>query len=195
MLNQGILYWATFKDVGKVHVQVVVDILCHLALANAYTAKFPATPWDLMYGSILSFYEDLDVSVGTCLTNNGRELCGNLEMHPYELPLAMECIAHRTTKHRSPRTNRFVERTNCTLLDDCFRVTGRTTCYPEAAEIQRDLDRFLECYNRQRSHQGQRLNRRTPPHNQMETLNITYLPKLAEEGPAPDAGVSTEAIS
>ena len=30
---------------------------------------------------------------------------------------------------------------NRTLLDECFRVSGRTTWYIEPAEIQRDLDK------------------------------------------------------
>jgi transposase InsO family protein len=74
----------------------------------------------------------------------------------------MEEIEHRTTKIRSPRTNGFVERMNRTLLDECFRVTGRTTWYLEPEEIQRDLDRFLAHYNLERSHQGYRLKGRTP---------------------------------
>jgi hypothetical protein len=32
------------KDVGKVHVQVVVDIFCSLAFAKAYNSKMPITP-------------------------------------------------------------------------------------------------------------------------------------------------------
>ncbi len=65
----------------------------------------------------------------------------------YELLLAMEDIDHRKTKIRSPRTNGFVERMNKTLLDECFRVSGRTNWYIEPQEIQRDLDRFLAYYN------------------------------------------------
>ena len=41
---------------------------------------------------------------------------------------------------------------NRTLLDECFRFAGRTTWYVEVSEIQRDLDRFIEYYNLQRSH-------------------------------------------
>jgi Arc/MetJ family transcription regulator len=48
------------------------------------------------------------------------------------------------------------------LLDECFRVTWRTTWYLEIAEIQRDLDRFLSYDNLDRSHQGYRLRGRTP---------------------------------
>jgi len=72
-------------------------------------------------------------------------------------------------------------------------VAGRTTWYVEVAEIQRDLDRFLEYYNHQRSHQGYRLNGRTPAQALMEALNITELPELVEDEPTPDMVVSNEA--
>jgi transposase InsO family protein len=92
--------------------------------------------------------------------------------HPYELLLGMEGIAHRTTRVATPRTNGFVERMNRTLLDECFRVAGRTTWYLEPAEIQRDLDAFLELYNHRRSHQGYRLGGRTPATALCEALAI-----------------------
>jgi transposase InsO family protein len=128
------------------------------------------------------------------LTDNGREFCGRADQHPYELLLALEEIEHRTTKIRSPRTNGFVERMNRTLLDECFRVAGRTTWYTDVAEIQRDLDVFLDYYNLRRSHQGYRLNGRTPAQALREALGIDDLPPLftptekedqkAEEQPA-----------
>jgi transposase InsO family protein len=70
----------------------------------------------------LHAYENLGITVGAVLTDNGREFCGKPESHPYELLLAVEGIKRRTTKVRSPRTNGFVERMNRTLLDECFRV-------------------------------------------------------------------------
>jgi len=51
---------------------------------------------------------------------------------------------------------------NRTLLDECFRVAGRQTWYLTPAEIQRDLDVFLDYYNQRRSHQGYRLCKATP---------------------------------
>jgi transposase InsO family protein len=81
----------------------------------------------------------------------------------YELLLAVEGIDHRKTRVRSPRTNGFVERMNRTLLDECFSVEGRKTWYEEdTAQLQVDLDRFLEYYNLRRTHQGYRLNGSTP---------------------------------
>jgi transposase InsO family protein len=183
LLNQDTFYWGTLKGVGKVYVQVVVDIFCSLAFAKVYTAKFPVTACDLLYSRVLPFYEALGVEIGAVLTDNGREFCGKQESHPFELLLAMEGVEHRTTKVRSPQTNGFVERMNRTLLDECFRVAGRTTWYIEVAEIQRDLDRFLEYYNLQRSHQSYRLQGRTPAQALREALGVDQLPPLNEEEP------------
>ena len=69
---------------------------------------------------------------------------------------------HRTTKVRSPRTNRFIERMNRSILDECFRIRGRTTWYECIVEIQAGLDRFHARHNLHRSHQGYRLKNRTP---------------------------------
>lgn len=178
LLNQDTFYWGTLKGVGKVYVQVVVDVFCSFAFAKVYTAKLPVTACDLLYERVLPFYEEIDVSIGAVLTDNGREFCGREDSHPYELLLEMEDIEHRTTRVRSPRTNGFVERMNRTLLDECFRVAGRTTWYVEPAEIQRDLDRFLAFYNEERTHQGYRLQGRTPAQAMREALDLPSLPPM-----------------
>ncbi len=185
LLNQDTFYWGTLKGVGKVYVQVIVDVFCSLAFAKLYTSKMPVTAADALYDRVLPFYEALGVSLGAVLTDNGREFCGRQDQHAYELLLAMEGIEHRTTKVRSPRTNGFVERMNRTLLDECFRVEGRKTWYAEPEEIQRDLDRFLDYYNLERSHQGDRLRGRTPAQALREALGVTELPPMIPEAQEP----------
>jgi transposase InsO family protein len=178
LLNQDTFYWGTLKGVGKVYVQVIVDVFCSLAFAKVYTSKMPITACDLLYERVLPFYAALGVPIGAVLTDNGREFCGKPESHPFELLLALEGIEHRTTRIRSPQTNGFVERMNRTLLDECFRVAGRTTWYLEPAEIQRDVDRFLRYYNLERSHQGYRLRGRTPAQALREALGIEEFPPM-----------------
>lgn len=190
LLNQDTFYWGTLKGVGKVYVQVVVDVFCSLAFAKVYTSKMPVTSADLLYDRVLPFYEALGVKVQAVLTDNGREYCGRPERHPYELFLQLEDIEHRTTKVRSPRTNGFVERMNRTLLDECFRVAGRTTWYITPEEIQRDLDTFLDFYNLKRSHQGYRLKGRTPAQALREALGRKRLPPIV---PKTDNEVEKEA--
>ena len=183
LLNQDTFFWGTLKGVGKVYVQVVVDVFCSLAFAKVYTSKMPVTAAELLYDRVLPFYEALGVPVQAVLTDNGREFCGRPAKHPYELMLALYDIEHRTTKVCSPRTNGFVERMNRTLLDECFRVAGRTTWYVSVEEIQRDLDRFLAFYNLKRSHQGYRLKGRTPAQALREALGRKRLPPFVPKEP------------
>jgi transposase InsO family protein len=178
LLNQDTFYWGSLKGVGKVYVQVVIDTFCSLGFAKCYSSKMPITACDLLYERVLPFYDGLGVPVQAILTDNGREFCGKPERHPYELLLAMEDIEHRNTRVRSPRTNGFVERMNRTLLDECFRVKGRENWYLSIAEIQRDLDAFMTHYNLERSHQGYRLNGRTPAQALKDALGLTDLPSL-----------------
>ena len=178
LLNQDTFYWGTLKGVGKIYVQVVVDAFCSLAFAKVYTSKMPITAAELLYDRVLPFYEALGVPVQAVLTDNGREYCGRPERHPYELLLALHDIEHRRTKIRSPRTNGFVERMNRTLLDECFRIKGRTTWYISPEEIQRDLDQYLSCYNLKRSYQGYRLKGRTPAQALREALGRKRLPPI-----------------
>ena len=192
LLNQDTFYWGTLKGVGKVYVQVVVDTFCSLAFAKVYNSKMPITACDLLYERVLPFYDALGVSVGAVLTDNGREFCGKPESHPYELLLAIEDIEHRNTRVRTPRTNGFVERMNRTLLDECFRIAGRQTWYIGIDEIQRDLDRFLRYYNLERSHQGYRLQGRTPAQALREALGRDDLPSLDFPSTTSDTEVADE---
>jgi hypothetical protein len=64
LLNPDTFYWGTLKGVGKVYVQVVVDVFCSLAFAKVYTSKMPVTACDLLYDRVLPFYEALGVPVG-----------------------------------------------------------------------------------------------------------------------------------
>lgn len=178
LLNQDTFYWGALKGVGKIYVQVVVDAFCSLAFAKVYTSKMPITAAELLYDRVLPFYEALGVPVQAVLTDNGRESCGRPERHPYELLLALHDIEHRRTKIRSPRTNGFVERMNRTLLDECFRIKGRTTWYISPEEIHRDLDQYLSFYNLKRSHQGYRPKGRTPAQASREALGRKRLPPI-----------------
>lgn len=67
--------------------------------------------------------------------------------HPYELFLQLEGIEHRTTKVRRPQSNGFIERLHKTLLDEFFRIAGRTKWYESVEEMQKDLDTYLIHYN------------------------------------------------
>ena len=86
---------------------------------------------------------------------------------------------------------------NRTLLDECFRVKGREHFYLAIAEIQQHLDEYMAYYNLERSHQGYRLNGRTPAKALRDALGIEPLPNLRFESASDDAAstfTSTEEV-
>lgn len=99
--------------------------------------------------TVLPFSEAHEARVYTILSDNGREFCGRPDHHPYELFLQLEGIEHRTTKVRRPQSNDFIERRHRTLLDEHFRIKGRTTRYESVEQMQTDLYSYLEHYNNQ----------------------------------------------
>lgn len=111
---------------------------------------------------MIPFFEKHDAKIKTILCDNGREFCGREDRHPYELFLQLEDIEHSTTKVRRPQSNGFVERLHRTLLDEHFRIMGRTKFYENEKQMDEDLQIFLKKYNENRPHQGRNMNRKTP---------------------------------
>ncbi len=96
------------------------------------------------------------------LTDNGPELCGRQDSHPYELFLHLNDIEHTRTKVRHPQTNGAVERLHQTIQNEFYEVAFRKKLYRTLDEIQADLDAFMNYYNTERTHQGRYCQGRTP---------------------------------
>lgn len=152
----------TLKGVGKVYLQSAIDCHSRYAWGRLYPNKLPVTAVHLLNTDVLPTFEAHGARVATVLSDNGREFCGRPDTHPYELFLQLEEIEHRTTAVRRPQSNGFVERLHKTLLDEHFRIKGRTKWYEGIDEMQKDLDGFMKDYNQTRPHQGRNMNGRTP---------------------------------
>ena len=55
-----------------------------------------------------------------------------------------------------------MERFHRTILDEHFRIKGRSKFYESVDEMQQDLDEYLVHYNQERPHQGRNMKGRTP---------------------------------
>ncbi len=69
--------------------------------------------------------------------------------HPFELYLTIQQIEHRRTDVGSPETNGFCERFHRTVKEEFYSVAFRKTFYESLDQLQRDLDRYVEFYNRE----------------------------------------------
>jgi transposase InsO family protein len=134
------------KGIGKIYLQTVVDCHSRFAFGHLYTSKVPVTAVHVLNEKVLPFFEEHNCPIISILTDNGREYCGRMDHHPFELFLQLEEIEHRTTKVRRPQSNGIVERLHKTLLDEHFRIQGRVKFYESLAEMQSDLDLYLQTY-------------------------------------------------
>jgi len=150
------------KGVGRVYMQSVMDCYSRYAWGRLYTSKLPVTAVHILNEDVLPFFETWQAKVKNILSDNGREFCGRMDAHPYELFLQLEGIKHRKTQVRRPQSNGFVERFHKTLLDEHFRIQGRSKWYESVEQMQADLDAYLVVYNTERPHQGRGMNGRTP---------------------------------
>lgn len=163
------------KGVGKVYLQTVLDCYSRFAFGRLYTSKLPLTAVHVLNNDVLPHFEQHGVRIETILSDNGREYCGRPDSHPFELFLQLEGIEHRTTRVGRPQSNGFVERLHRTLLDEHFRIAGRTTWYESVEQMQGDLEKYLHHYNHERPHQGRMMEGRTPA--QMFEAGITEQPE------------------
>jgi transposase InsO family protein len=172
LLCQDTYFIGTIKGIGKIYLQSVVDAHCSLGFGKVYLSKVPMTAVDVLNDRVLPFYEEHSVEVEHVLTDNGREYCGRELKHHFELFLTISQIAHRRTEVRSPQTNGFCERFHRTIQEEFFSTTFRNTLYESVSQLQADLDRYLDFYNRERAHRGYRTQGRTPLQAFLEGLNL-----------------------
>lgn len=159
---QDTFYVGTLKGVGRIYQQTFIDTYAKVGFAKLYTEKTPIAAADLLNDRVLPFFEQHGIPVSRILTDRGTEYCGQADRHPYELYLGIEDIDHTRTKTKSPQTNGICERFNKTLLNEFYRVAFRKRLYRTVAELQCDLDAFVDEYNTERPHQGRWCYGKTP---------------------------------
>lgn len=176
---QDTFYVGTLKGVGRIYQQTFVDTYSKVATAKLYDTKTPLTAADLLNDRVVPFFERHAIPLLRILTDRGTEYCGTADRHEYQLYLAVEDIEHTRTKTRSPQTNGIVERLHKTLLNEFYRVTFRKTLYHSLAELQADLDTFLEHYNTERPHQGRWCYGKTPMQTFVDSVPLAKEKVLA----------------
>lgn len=172
LLCQDTYFIGTIKGIGKIYLQSVIDAHCSLGFGKVYLSKVPMTAVDILNDRVLPFYEEHSAEVEHVLTDNGREYCGRELKHHFELFLTISQIKHRRTEVRSPQTNGFCERFHRTIQEEFFASAFRNTLYESIAQLQTDLDIYLEFYNRERAHRGYRTQGRTPLQAFLDGLNL-----------------------
>lgn len=160
--SQDTYYVGTIKGIGRIYQQTYIDTYCKVAQAKLYTTKDSLTAAEILNDRVLPFYEEFDVRLLRILTDRGTEYCGKKHDHPYQLYLEIEDIDHTKTKVRSPQTNGICERFHRTIQNEFYAIAFRKKIYSSLDELQKDLDDWIEWYNKERTHSGKYCFGKTP---------------------------------
>lgn len=159
---QDTYYIGTLKGVGRIYQQTFIDTYTKMAFVKLYDRKNALVAADLLNDRVIPWYEENDVRLLRILTDRGTEFCGNREHHEYQLYLDIEDIDHSKTKARSPQTNGICERFHRTIQDEFYAIAFRKKIYRNIDEIQEDVDKWIEEYNKERIHSGRYCFGKTP---------------------------------
>lgn len=160
--SQDTYYVGTLKGVGRIYQQTFIDTYAKMAFVKLYDRKNALVAADMLNDRVIPFYEENGVRLLRILTDRGTEYCGNREHHEYQLYLAIEDIDHSRTKARSPQTNGICERFHRTMQDEFYAIAFRKKIYHSLEEIQEDVDKWIEEYNKERTHSGKYCFGKTP---------------------------------
>ena len=170
--SQDTFYVGTIKGVGRIYQQTFIDTYTKVALCKLYDRKNSLVAAEILNDKVIPFYEEHELRLLRILTDRGTEYCGAREHHSYQLYLSIEDIDHTTTKARSPQTNGICERFHRTILNEFYSIAFRKKIYQSTEELQQDLDKWLEEYNKERPHTGKYCYGKTPYQTFIDSIEL-----------------------
>lgn len=162
LLGQDTYYVGYIKGIGKIYQQTGIDTFSNVGFAKLYGDKTALVAADFLNDKVLPYFDQHGASLLRVLTDRGTEYCGKPENHPFQLFLHLSDIEHTRTKVRHPQTNGCTEKLNQTIQDEFYAVAFRKTLYTSMAQMQADLDAFMDKYNNDRTNQGRHCKGKTP---------------------------------
>lgn len=183
--SQDTYYVGNIKGVGRIYQQTFIDTYCKVAQVKLYDQKSAITAADMLNDRVIPFYEEHGVRLLRILTDRGTEYCGNREHHPFQLYLEIEDIDHTRTKTKHPQTNGICERFHQTIQNEFYAIAFRKKIYRSLEEMQKDVDLWVEDYNKNRTHSGKHCFGKTPMETFLETIHLAKEKALENHFPTP----------
>ena len=169
---QDTYYVGNIKGVGHIYQQTFIDTYSKVAFTKLYDRKNALVAADLLNDQVVPFFEQHELRLLRILTDRGTEYCGIRDQHEYQLYLAIEDIDHSKTKAKSPQTNGICERFHKTIQNEFYAVAFRKKIYRTIADLQQDLDRWMQYYNQERTHTGKYCFGKTPLQTFIESIPL-----------------------
>ena len=178
--SQDTYYVGTIKGVGRIYQQTYIDTYTKVAQAKLYPTKDALVAAEVLNDRVIPMYDEQQVRLLRILTDRGTEYCGKLQNHPYQLYLDLEDIDHTRTKAKSPQTNGICERFHRTIQEEFYSIIFRKKVFKSIEELQQELDRWIEWYNKERTHSGKYCYGKTPWQTFLDSKHLAKQKQLDE---------------
>ncbi len=152
-LFQGSFFFCAVKGFGDlagtgcIYVETVVDAGAGIAFAKVYAARNPANAVDILETRVVPFFQRQGTRIREIRTRKTAEYCGLLARHPYEMCLATSRIRHAIVNHGRANARNVCAEFSALLEKEFLQPALRSQFQFSLAELQRQLDSFLEAYN------------------------------------------------
>lgn len=170
--SQDTYYVGNIKGVGRIYQQTYIDTYSKVVQVKLYTQKTAITAADMLNDRVIPWYDERGVRILRILTDRGTEYCGSRERHEYQLYLDIEDIDHTRTKAKHPQTNGICERFHQTIQNEFYSIAFRKKIYRTIDELQKDLDNWVDFYNKERTHSGKYCFGKTPMETFLATIHL-----------------------
>jgi hypothetical protein len=162
-LFQEVFFFCTIKNLGdipgtgSIYVETVVDRDTGMAFAKVYSAKHPINAVDILASRVLPCFERRGQTIEEIHTRKTSEYCGLLPVHAYENFLATSHVRHLPKNQPGHPDNHLCEEFYRFLLKEFFLPALRRKFQITLDSLQKDLDIFVQAYNKARINIGPRL--------------------------------------
>lgn len=160
--SQDTCYVGIVKGIGSIYQQTFIDTFSRVAVVKLFDHKNALVAIDLLNDCVLPFFAVHEVKLLRILTDRGAEFCGRTKLHKFEQYLISKDIEHTKTQAPSPQTNSICDFFHKTILEEFYSIAFRKNTYHSMEELQKDVDQWLNYYNKHRPHSGHYCYGKTP---------------------------------
>jgi hypothetical protein len=152
-LFQEWFFFCRVKKIGDapgtecIYVETVVDRDSGVAFAKVYPTKSAMTAVDILASRVAPYFARRGIAIKEIHTRNMNEYFGLAPKHPYETFLATSHIPHLGTEQPGEPYNYLCQQFYRFLLKEFFPLALRRHFQLSLAEMQRELDSFVDAYN------------------------------------------------
>lgn len=168
---QDSFYVGDVMGLGDVYQQSFVDTYSRVAIVKLYDRKTALAAADLLNDRVLPFFKDQKLRLFKIITDQGPEYCSTAPDHEYQQYLALVDIDHTQTRSGGPQANGICENFHQIMLKELYQAVLHEKIYRSLADLQRDVDHWLEFYNWERPHSGRYCYGKTPMQTFLDSVN------------------------